>query len=62
MFKIIQQNRKQTIVNSDGEVIYSPPHFIVFKGYDLTKLLNLINKKGYRDIDDVIAFEAGKLK
>ena len=62
MFKIIQQNRKQSIVNSDGEVIYSPPHFIVFKGYDLNKLLNLINKKGYRDIDDVIAFEAGKLK
>jgi hypothetical protein len=62
MFKIVNQNKKQSIVNSDGDVIYSPPHFIVFKGYDLTKLLNAINRKGFRDIEDVIAFESGKLK
>ena len=62
MFKIVKQNKKQAIINGDGDIIYSPPHFITFKGYDLTKLLNAINKKGYRDIEDVIAFESGKLK
>jgi len=62
MFKIVKQNKKQAIVNGDGDLIYSPPHFIAFKGYDLTKLLNAINKKGYRDIEDIIAFENGKLR
>jgi hypothetical protein len=62
MFKIVKQNKKQAIINSDGDIIYSPPHFIAFKGYDLTKLLNAINKKGYRDIEDIMAFENGKLK
>lgn len=62
MFKIVKQNKKQSIVNSDGDVIYSPPHFIAFKGYDLNKLLSAINKKGYRDLEDVIAYESGKLK
>ena len=62
MFKIVKQNKKQSIVNSDGEVIYSPPHFIAFKGYDLTKLLTAFNKKGFRDLDAVMQFESGKLK
>ena len=62
MFKIVRKDKKQFIINSDNEVVYSPPHFIVFKGYDLTKLLNAFNKKGFRDIEDVIAFESGKLK
>jgi len=62
MFKIVKQNKKQTIINSNGDIIYSPPHFIVYKGYDLTKLLNAINKKGYRDIEDIMAFENGKLR
>lgn len=62
MFKIVKQNRKQAIVNSDNEVIYAVPHFIAFKGHDLTKLLNAMNKKGFRDIEDIIAFESGKLR
>jgi hypothetical protein len=62
MFKIVRQNKKQAIINGDGDIIYSPPHFIQFKGYDLSKLLSAINKKGYRDIEDVIAFESGKLR
>ena len=62
MFKIVKQNKKQAIVNSDNEIIYQVPHFIAFKGYDLTKLLTAMNRKGYRDIEDVMAFESGKLK
>ena len=62
MFKIIKQNKKQAIINSDNQILYTPPHFIAFKGYDLNKLLAAMNKKGYRDIEDVIAFESGKLK
>ena len=62
MFKIVKQNKKQAIVNSDNEIIYQVPHFIAFKGYDLTILLTAMNKKGYRDIEDIMAFESGKLK
>ena len=62
MFRIVKQNKKQAIVNSDNEIIYSVPHFIAFKGYDLNKLLAAINKKGYRDIEDIMSFESGKLR
>ena len=62
MFKIIKMNKKQIIVNSDNEVVYTVPHFIAFKGYDLTKLLNAMNKRGYRDIEDIMSFENGKLR
>jgi hypothetical protein len=62
MFRIVKQNKKQAIVNSDNEIIYAVPHFIAFKGYDLHKLLSAMNKKGYRDIEDVISFESGKLR
>ena len=62
VFKIVKQNKRQAIINSDNQVLYAPPKFIAFKGYDLNKLLVAMNKKGYRDIEDVIAFESGKLK
>lgn len=62
MFKIVKQNKKQSIVNGDGEVIYSPPHFVAFKSYDLQKLLTVMNKKGFRDLEDIIAYESGKLR
>ena len=62
MFKIVKQNKKQAIVNSDNEVIYMVPQFIAFKGYDLSKLLTAMNKRGYRDIEDIMAFENGKLR
>jgi len=62
MFRIVKQNRKQAIVNGDNEVIYAVPHFIAFKGYDLSKLLNAMNKRGYRDIEDIMSFENGKLR
>jgi hypothetical protein len=62
MFKIVKHNRKQAIVNSDNEMVYQVPHFIAFKGYDLTKLLTVMNKKGYRDIEDIMAFESGRLR
>jgi hypothetical protein len=62
MFKIVKQNKKQIIINSDNEIIYAVPHFIAFKGYDLNKLLSAMNKKGYRDIEDVMSFENGKLR
>jgi hypothetical protein len=62
MFKIVKFNKKQAIVNSDNEIIYQIPHFIAYKGYDLTKLLIALNKKGYRDIEDIMAFESGKLR
>jgi hypothetical protein len=62
MFKIIKSNKRQAIVNSDGQIVYSPPAFIEFKKYDLNKLLEEFNRKGFRDIDSVIAFESGKLK
>lgn len=62
MFRIVKQNRKQAIVNGDNEVIYAVPHFIAFKGYDLNKLLNAMNKRGYRDIEDIMSFESGKLR
>ena len=62
MFRIVKQNRKQAIVNCDNEVIYAVPHFIAFKGYDLNKLLNAMNKRGYRDIEDIMSFESGKLR
>lgn len=62
MFKIVKINKKPAIVNGDGQVIYTPPNFVSFKNYDLTKLLEAFNKKGYRDIEDVMAYEAGKLR
>lgn len=62
MFRIVKQNKKQIIVNSDNEVIYQVPHFIAFKGYDLSKLVTAMNKRGYRDIEDIMAFESGKLR
>ena len=62
MFKIVIINKQQAIINSDNQVIYTVPAFIKHKNYDLTKLLNCINKKGYRDIEDIMAFENGKLK
>ena len=62
MFKIVKINKKQAIVNSDNEIIYQVPHFIAFKGYDLNKLLTAMNRKGYRDIEDIMAFESGKLR
>jgi hypothetical protein len=62
MFKIVKINKKQAIVNSDNEIIYQVPHFIAFKGHDLNKLLTAMNKKGYRDIEDIMAFESGKLR
>jgi hypothetical protein len=62
MFRIVKVNKKQAIVNSDNEIIYQIPHFIAYKGYDLTKLLIVLNRKGYRDIEDIMAFESGKLR
>ena len=62
MFKIVKQNKKQAIVNGDNEIIYAVPHFIAFKGYDLNKLLSAMNKRGYRDIEDIMSFENGKLR
>jgi hypothetical protein len=62
MFKIVTNNKKQSIVNSDQQVIYTPPPYVDYRKYDLNKLLNVMIKKGYRDIEDIMAFESGKLR
>jgi len=62
MFKIVKNKNQSIIVNSDNETVYMPPQFIAFKNYDLSKLVNALNKKGYRDIELIVAFESGKLR
>lgn len=63
MFKIVKHNKRQIIVNSNGDIIYTPPNHIAFsRQHDLTKLLNALNKKGFRCIESVMEFESGKLK
>ena len=63
MFKIVKHNDRHIIVNSNNDIIYSPPNFVAFnKKYDLTKLLNALNRKGFRCLDSVVEFEQGKLR
>lgn len=62
MFKIVKINKKASIVNSNGDLIYTIPDFLAHgKRFNLSKLLAALNAKGFRDIDTIIAFESGKL-